>query len=114
SCALRWPSFFFLTIRPPPASTLFPYTTLFRSPERLRLEQVQLKSPQFFWRQNLQALPGLRALRWQFWRVLPVTCHRRARRPGSRSEEHTAELQSLTNLVCRLLLEQNKNKRTPS
>src|SRR5260370_37913157 len=83
--------FFFLMIRRPPRSTLFPYTTLFRSD--------------------------------------PVHAHRRARHvhrrghsdpanPGpvapadsrSRSEEHTSELQSHLNLVCRLLLEKKKHK----
>src|SRR5258705_2196934 len=72
-------------IRRPPRSTLFPYTTLFRS-HRRRLQR------------------GLRGAR----RDLPV--HRRRREPVGRvalhrSEEHTSELQSLRHLVCRLLLE---------
>src|SRR2546430_10906288 len=79
--------FFFLMIRRPPRSTLFPYTTLFRSrrvPERREAEG-------------------------------------RARRAGGgvphggarpRSEEHTSELQSQSNLVCRLLLEKKKKKKT--
>src|SRR6202161_4910584 len=71
--------FFFLMIRRPPRSTLFPYPTLFRSPT--------LNSPQG----GGTGLPT--ALRGQF-----------ARRPA-RSEEHTSELQSPLNLVCRLLLE---------
>src|SRR5215213_10907269 len=69
--------FFFLMIRRPPRSTLFPYTTLFRS------------------RRRDAGAPG----------------HERAARPPwrrARSEEHTSELQSLTNLVCRLLLEKKK------
>src|SRR6266567_8461279 len=70
-------NFFFLMIRRPPRSTLFPYTTLFRSPQ----------------------LPGRCAPAWR-----PAA--QRARR---RSEEHTSELQSQSNLVCRLLLEK-KNK----
>src|SRR5687768_17995401 len=75
-------SFFFLMIRRPPRSTLFPYTTLFRSP-----------SPQ------------------------PVGGRRRRqldqdRRDEGRSEEHTSELQSRLQLVCRLLLE--KKKKTPT
>src|SRR5437016_11556013 len=73
-------SFFFLMIRRPPRSTLFPYTTLFRS--------LGLFSP---------ADPGLKPLEVE-------VDHRR-------SEEHTSELQSLTNLVCRLLLEKkNQNE----
>src|SRR2546425_9402216 len=78
--------FFFLMIRRPPRSTLFPYTTLFRS-RRLR-----------------RAAPRAR-------RPLPRRPRRRAgpatRRRG-RSEEHTSELQSLAYLVCRLLLEKKK------
>src|ERR1019366_9901730 len=70
--------FFFLMIRRPPRSTLFPYTTLFRSP------------------------PG--APTWSSPSPAPTSCC------ACRSEEHTSELQSLTNLVCRLLLEKKKNK----
>src|SRR5215213_10806584 len=70
---------FFLMIRRPPRSTLFPYTTLFRS--------VRPRPPP----------PGGRP----------------APRAGGRSEEHTSELQSLTNLVCRLLLEKKKKTTTP-
>src|SRR5262249_61340477 len=88
--------FFFLLIRPPPRSTLFPYTTLFRSappisssisPRSSTRCRIGCSGP-------LPMAPG------------PVAV-RRARRPG-RSEEHTSELQSLTNLVCRLLLEKKK------
>src|SRR2546427_1258085 len=82
--------FFFLMIRRPPRSTLFPYTTLFRSllgcsghaegvPHRLDLEPGPGAAPRD---------PGRAA-----------TC---------RSEEHTSELQSQSNLVCRLLLEKKK------
>src|SRR2546428_9466582 len=86
--------FFFLMIRRPPRSTLFPYTTLFRShgggsrspypwPEPLALHQA-------------------------------VTHRDRPQRPGQgaaiRSEEHTSELQSRSDLVCRLLLEKKKKK----
>src|SRR5256885_6074214 len=83
--------FFFLMIRRPPRSTLFPYTTLFRSvPHR-------------------QYLPRRR------WLVLAVceyraTSGRSGRSRGDRSEEHTSELQSPCNLVCRLLLEKKKRK----
>src|SRR5437016_10531110 len=68
-------------IRRPPRSTLFPYTTLFRSRGRgSRLDQI-FAAPR-----------------------------RAAGHYGRRSEEHTSELQSLTNLVCRLLLEKKKKK----
>src|SRR6266404_7050305 len=74
--------FFFLMIRRPPRSTLFPYTTLFRSkPLALQLRQ---NAREFL----AHLLDQLRA--------------------GLRSEEHTSELQSLAYLVCRLLLEKKK------
>src|SRR5688500_19929183 len=76
---------FFFMIRPPPRSTLFPYTTLFRSEDqpqaahpRLRVDEETLPQP----------LPG----------------------HDARSEEHTSELQSPCNLVCRLLLEKKNIK----
>src|SRR5476649_618795 len=73
--------FFFLMIRRPPRSTLFPYTTLFRS----MLRQPTTDSV-------------LLLLAWGRWRRL------------RRSEEHTSELQSHSDLVCRLLLEKKKTK----
>src|SRR5256885_8265398 len=81
--------FFFLMIRRPPRSTLFPYTTLFRSGRALARRKA-----------------GPR-------RVAPGGPSARARsRParGGRSEEHTSELQSPCNLVCRLLLEKKKKQ----
>src|SRR5258707_4271733 len=75
--------FFFLMIRRPPRSTLFPYTTLFRSKWRSRTGAGQSPSA---------AAP-----------------HGRLGASGSRSEEHTSELQSRQYLVCRLLLEKKKN-----
>src|SRR5688572_31354670 len=86
--------FFFLMIRRPPRSTLFPYTTLFRSPStRLPIgppttEIDQLVEP------LVEAHPGQSGLMLL------------------RSEEHTSELQSQSNLVCRLLLEKKKKTRT--
>src|SRR3712207_7943436 len=84
-------------IRRPPRSTLFPYTTLFRSPGK-RAEQ----------REAGEGPPP---------RHLPVQAQREQRRPGQRgsgrqlrSEEHTSELQSRQYLVCRLLLEKKKKK----
>src|SRR5258708_11341154 len=75
--------FFFLMIRRPPRSTLFPYTTLFRS-VRAAARSTHLAR-----------------------RALPAPS-RNAIRPD-RSEEHTSELQSPDHLLCRLLLEKNKN-----
>src|SRR5258706_5583535 len=77
-------------IRRPPRSTLFPYTTLFRS--------------QF-------AAPLLVELGDRHPHDLALGLRIEAE-PGLRSEEHTSELQSLTNLVCRLLLEKKKTKNT--
>src|SRR5688572_31508339 len=73
-------------IRRPPRSTLFPYTTLFRSMLR-----------------NVPALAGERAIEQH--RRVPQPHHRRLQ---DRSEEHTSELQSQSNLVCGLLLEKKK------
>src|SRR5258708_28992801 len=78
--------FFFLMIRRPPRSTLFPYTTLFRSPRRGRRRQ--------------------RALARCLELVAVV--------PGGRSEEHTSELQSPDHLVCRLLLEKKRPSPFPA
>src|SRR5437660_7642282 len=75
-------SFFFLMIRRPPRSTLFPYTTLFRSRSRTAHAGARRRSP-----------PD------------------RAAEPRARSEEHTSELQSRGHLVCRLLLEKKKKKK---
>src|SRR2546430_16964192 len=71
--------FFFLMIRRPPRSTLFPYTTLFRSEDVFLLRSFSQFSLSLFF-------------------LFPL-----------RSEEHTSELQSQSNLVCRLLLEKKKN-----
>src|SRR5256885_6092537 len=80
-------------IRRPPRSTLFPYTTLFRSSEIIA--NLALERADFRLDVQLQ-LPGRG--------VTALFVH------GDRSEEHTSELQSPCNLVCRLLLEKKKNK----
>src|SRR5690348_18132897 len=77
--------FFFLLIRRPPRSTLFPYTTLFRSSRRGRRGSCPRRAAR-----------------------TDTRCARRASSP--RSEEHTSELQSPVHLVCRLLLEKKKKK----
>src|ERR1039458_10604806 len=73
-CLTHAGTFFFLMIRRPPRSTLFPYTTLFRS-------NTGMRRP-----------------------VLPCRLRSRLKKGSDRSEEHTSELQSLRHLVCRLLL----------
>src|SRR2546430_10943252 len=88
-------------IRRPPRSTLFPYTTLFRS--------YMLSIVEEFARQGLD--PAASSLRTGIFGAEPWTEALRAQiesRAGLRSEEHTSELQSQSNLVCRLLLEKKK------
>src|SRR5438132_11396582 len=74
--------FFFLMIRRPPRSTLFPYTTLFRSPDGTKIVFDHAECPDC---QDIGVM--------------------------NRSEEHTSELQSHSDLVCRLLLEKKKKKK---
>src|SRR5687768_18265053 len=84
-------------IRRPPKSTLFPYTTLFRSPARSSGEPSRCAPSR----------PGKRSIRAR------PRAHARSRcsPTRARSEEHTSELQSRLHLVCRLLLEKKKNKK---
>src|SRR6266478_7037659 len=82
SCCL----FFFLMIRRPPRSTLFPYTTLFRSSHSRAAHRLR----------RIGRHTG------------PARCLPHSARSEDRSEEHTSELQSQSNLVCRLLLEKKK------
>src|SRR5687767_15624977 len=85
--------FFFLMIRRPPRSTLFPYTTLFRSDFSSRRVDCRQAAPRWFLARPIRgAHPD-------------VEC---ASPRIGRSEEHTSELQSLAYLVCRLLLEKKK------
>src|SRR5687767_15532618 len=90
---------FFLLIRPPPRSTLFPYTTLFRS----------------------EVAPALKSLAKLTWSLrdredgqmdkVQQSAQSMKNQAAARSEEHTSELQSLAYLVCRLLLEKKKKKK---
>src|SRR4030043_36436 len=87
-CSILFFFFFFLRIRRPPRSTLFPYTTLFRSHNATMAKELPQR----------RAIPNI-----------PSICPRKT----CRSEEHTSELQSRLHLVCRLLLEKKndiKNK----
>src|SRR5258706_7256244 len=95
-------------IRRPPRSTLFPYTTLFRSLALLDLDLGQnAYTPSLSW---ISLSRRMRFLREQvFAQIVPVSKNARAC-PRVRSEEHTSELQSLTNLVCRLLLEKKQDR----
>src|SRR3712207_8335240 len=91
--------FFFLMIRRPPRSTLFPYTTLFRS-----FDEASAR------RRNEFTLIDLLQVLEIVWRRIAANEHQRdAAFDALRSEEHTSELQSRQYLVCRLLLEK-KNR----
>src|SRR5438093_9496429 len=90
----------------PPRPTLFPYTTLFRSWLRAECNAVDAALA------RLQRVL-VRLARQHHDAIVPGYTHlQRAQPIASRSEEHTSELQSLTNLVCRLLLEKKKKKLT--
>src|SRR2546421_3708233 len=95
--------FFFLMIRRPPRSTLFPYTTLFRSGRR----DVALRQPDAIIdrRHRAAAEHPARQKLGRADRRRPSFC--------LRSEEHTSELQSRSDLVCRLLLEKKKTRGRP-
>src|SRR5437773_5014669 len=103
-----------LAVRRPPMSTLFPYTTLFRSPDNRRVEAFRGL------RRAERGQPGGRARR----ALRPDRAERigqddldqlrlgRTEERSGRSEEHTSELQSHHDLVCRLLLEKKKSHTT--
>src|SRR5690606_41331478 len=94
--------FFFLMIRPPPRSTLFPYTTLFRSGEDsgdAGDEVDALPEPECLFDSDCTAKMALGTCEQAL--CVDQQC---------RSEEHTSELQSRENLVCRLLLEKKKKQ----
>src|SRR3712207_8838444 len=97
--------FFFLMIRRPPRSTLFPYTTLFRSRRLLRRPGVELHEQVHGDRRVVLVLVEAH-VREELARAV-VAERREAERVAGlrRSEEHTSELQSRQYLVCRLLLE---------
>src|SRR5207247_5765374 len=111
---LSYPFYIFLlTLRPPPPSTLFPYTTLFRSNTVLHILAIAREAGVDFRMEHIDALS----------RRVPNICKvapsapfyvEDVHRAGGvlRSEEHTSELQSRVDLVCRLLLEKKKKKKT--
>src|SRR2546430_11258962 len=91
-------------IRRPPRSTLFPYTTLFRSKSDHRKATIKNRGAGHLNRRApRRARRAARAI---------LEREERAQKFGGRSEEHTSELQSQSNLVCRLLLEKKKKKKT--
>src|SRR5690349_23316210 len=99
-------------IRPPPSSTLFPYTTLFRSVNRTWERYFGVKRADALGRRRRE-LPGWPTDRTRVADAEDIERIDRemlARGPD-RSEEHTSELQSRRDLVCRLLLEKKKKKK---
>src|SRR2546427_3467607 len=94
--------FFFLMIRRPPRSTLFPYTTLFRS------AAVEVDTALIVEKNQAESVFHLRVGRARSVTVVRVADLLLV----ERSEEHTSELQSQSNLVCRLLLEKKKTNNT--
>src|SRR4051794_41326020 len=88
-------------IRPPPSSTLFPYTTLFRSTASVTPAMASFAS----------ARSSANTRRLASSSIVRLNSTVMARPTGGRSEEHTSELQSPVHLVCRLLLEKKKKKK---
>src|SRR5436309_6057423 len=86
-------------LRPPPRSTLFPYTTLFRSLAPIEYGHEFLL--QGLGEKLRRQFRQIRQFAWDYERAFQLM-------PKPRSEEHTSELQSRENLVCRLLLEKKK------
>src|SRR5438034_10337035 len=96
---------FFLSTRPPPTPTLFPYTTLFRSSAYERGDATAIVGASVF----ATALVLL-YLASTLFHALPQCRAKQVFQILDRSEEHTSELQSHSDLVCRLLLEKKKKK----
>src|SRR2546425_8031618 len=97
-------------IRRPPRSTLFPYTTLFRSPIFVLIETKDERPRPEYQVEPEKFTPAVfDALDKEIRSVLGAD---KMKVPDDRSKEHTSELQSLAYLVCRLLLEKKKNNRT--
>src|SRR3712207_7734174 len=102
--------FFFLMIRRPPRSTLFPYTTLFRSPRGgclFRETEAHEQRHVVVNRATLRRAAAEVEAKVRNWAVSAVG-------RGPRSEEHTSEIQSRQYLVCRLLLEKKKIRDQPT
>src|SRR5206468_8001982 len=105
---------FYITAPRPPRSTLFPYTTLFRSSncgERVNIHEYQAK--EILRREGVPIPPGevastpdqVESIARKYGGTVVVKAQVHAGGRGKRSEEHTSELQSRSDLVCRLLLE---------
>src|SRR5256886_16097931 len=102
-------------IRRPPRSTLFPYTTLFRSRPALESAQIEAREARVPRELLVDERPTVFVLDPESRAIFPVDVLRAFVDAGGaivRSEEHTSELQSQSNLVCRLLLEKKKKRET--
>src|SRR2546427_6953762 len=98
-------------IRRPPRSTLFPYTTLFRSRHAADADPPERRDPQGEREAGVELFPGLLDDPGRDGvDHLAVEEHHLEEHDEERSEEHTSELQSQSNLVCRLLLEKKKTQ----
>src|SRR5207237_5429018 len=110
---MHLPSVFLFTVRRPPVSTLFPYTTLFRSTCHCRSDESKERDR---WRDSRRNGTAADSTRSRPQRDSVSQHDKDSRRSGiplwSRSEEHTSELQSHLNLVCRRLLE--KKQQSPA
>src|SRR5205823_13156871 len=99
-----------LSPRRPPSSTLFPYTTLFRSPHSDQLAHIPYTAPGYAG-VGTALVRTIHHLRSQPFKVIVLDCDNTLwQGVCGRSEEHTSELQSLAYLVCRLLLEKKKKQ----
>src|SRR3712207_8825665 len=100
-------------IRRPPRSTLFPYTTLFRSGQGYvsgsGYPHTWSDTENVLWKVPVPGHGNSSPIVWRD-QIFVATSHDEGRRKSIRSEEHTSELQSRQYLVCRLLLEKKKNK----
>src|SRR2546422_5534391 len=101
--------FFFLMIRRPPRSTLFPYTTLFRSDQQTAKPKTNFVVPSAPIEGEIPADPNDKKWRDRPRRIIGMG----GQITHKRSEEHTSELQSRLHLVCRLLLEKKKRRPRP-
>src|SRR5690606_42133501 len=108
-CSSFCASHFFLMLPRPPRSTLFPYTTLFRSHAGLLVPRNNRKPTKQSDHGRVPSHRKLETFRLRDWAELSFS-HDKRRNTHQESEEHTSELQSRENLVCRLLLEKKKQK----
>src|SRR5256886_6759368 len=97
-------------IRRPPRSTLFPYTTLFRSCSRWRTSPWSARRSTTSGSPSPGGSPPSSRTRWRIPPPSSSPTWNSSSKSSARSEEHTSELQSQSNLVCRLLLEKKKKR----